>query len=107
MESLVQVWRFLMLAGVFVFPQLFGILLFYRLHWAPRWLARVAAILAPAVVFYWLAAIFFFAPMREAAARGEVGCGMPALAAAIFLLFGTLVQVVLGLVTHAMLSRRK
>lgn len=107
MESLVQAWRFLLLAGVFVFPQLLGLLLFYRLHWAPRWVARSASILAPAVLFFWLAPIFFFAGLREAAARGEVNCGMPAVAAGILLIFGTLIHVVLGMVTHAVLIRRK
>ena len=107
MESLVQAWRFLLLAGIFVFPQLFGILLFYRLHFAPRWVVRMAAILAPAFLFFWLAPIVFFSGIREAAARGEMNCGMPAVAAGIFLIFGTVIQIVLGLVTHAILSRRK
>lgn len=107
MESLVQAWRFLLLAGVFVFPQLLGLLLFYRLHFAPRWVARSASILAPAFLFFWLAPIVFFAGIREAAARGEMDCGMPAVAAGIFLIFGTIIQLVLSLVTHAVLSRRK
>ena len=107
MESLVQAWRWLLLAGVFVFPQLLGILLFYRLHRAPRWVARTAAILAPAVLFFFLAPILFFTGLREAAARGEVNCGMPAVAAGIIVIFGTLIQLVLSLVTHVVLRLRK
>jgi hypothetical protein len=107
METLVAAWRFLVLASVFVFPQLFGVLLYYRMKWAPGWVARTVAILAPAVIFYWLGAIFFFAGVREATARGEAGCGMPALFAAFALLTGTVIQVALGLVTHAVLRRRK
>src|SRR6185295_12658533 len=107
METLVAAWRFSLLASVFVFPQLLGVLLYYRLKWAPGWVARTVAILAAAVVFYWLGAIFFFAGIREAGARGEANCGMPALFAAFALLTGTVIQVVLGLATHAVLRRRK
>ena len=105
MESLVKAWGFVLLASVFVFPHLVGILLFYRLHRAPRWIARTAGILAPAALFFWLAPILFFAGLREAAARGEIiSCGMPAVAAGIILILGTVVQVVVGLITHAVLA---
>ncbi len=107
METLVAAWRFSVLASVFVFPQLLGVLLYYRLKWAPGWVARTVAILAPAVVFYWLGAIFFFAGIREASARGEAGCGMPALFAAFALLAGTVIQLVLAVITHAVLRHRK
>lgn len=103
MESLKVAWGFFLLATVFVFPYLLGILLYHRLHRAPRWLARIVGILAPAALFFWLAPILFFEDVRAASARGET-CGLPALAAAVFLLFGTGVQVVVGLVTHAVLA---
>lgn len=106
MQSLVRAWGFVLLASVFVFPHLLGILLYYRLQWAPRWMARAAAILAPALIFFWLAPILFFAGIREAYASG-MNCGMPAVAAGIFLLFATVVQLVLGLVTHVVLAARK
>jgi len=106
MESLVRAWGLVLLASVFVFPHLVGVLLFYRLHRAPKWIARTAAILAPAVIFFWLAPILFFAGLREAAASG-MNCGMPAVAAGIFLLFGTAVQLVLGVVTHVVLAARR
>ena len=78
-------WRFVLLASVFVFPHLLGILLYYRLRWAPGWTARTVAGIAPAVIFFWLAPILFFAGIREAAASG-MNCGMPAVAAGIVLL---------------------
>jgi hypothetical protein len=107
MESLVQAWRWLLLAGVFVFPQLLGLLLFYRLHRAPRWVARTTAILTPAVLFFFLAPILFFTGLREAAARGEMNCGMPAVAAGIIVIFGTLIQVAISLFTHVVFRPRK
>lgn len=99
MQSLMRAWEFVLLASVFVFPHLLGILLYYRLHWAPGWVARTVAIIAPAVIFFWLAPILFFAGIREAAASG-MNCGMPAVAVGMFLLFATVVQFVLGAATH-------
>src|SRR5918996_4871287 len=102
MQSLMNAWRFLLLASIFVFPHLLGILLYYRLHWAPRWIARTAAIVAPAIIFFWLAPILFFAGFREAPAS-EMTCGNAAAFLGIFLLFATGVQLVLGLFTHVAL----
>ena len=107
MESVVVVWRMLVLVTVFVFPHVLGILLYYRLHRAPRWVAVTVGILAPAIIFFWLAPFLFLAGIREATARGETGCGMPAVFIGFFLLAGTVIQLVLGLVTHAVLNRRK
>lgn len=95
MQSFMRAWEFVLLASVFVFPHLLGILLYYRLSWAPGWIARTVAGLAPAVIFFWLAPILFFAGIREAAAGG-MNCGMPAVAAGIVLLLATGVQLVLG-----------
>lgn len=103
METLRQTWGYVLFASVVVFPHLLGILLYYRLRWAPGWIARTAASLAPAVIFFWLAPILFFAGIREAAARGEMSCGMPAVFVGMFVLFATGVQLVLGLFTHVVL----
>ena len=103
MQSLMWAWNIVLLASVFVFPHLLGILLYYRLRWAPGWIARTVAGLAPAVIFFWLAPILFFAGIREAAARSESGCGMPAVAAGIILLLATGVQLVLGPFIQAVL----
>jgi hypothetical protein len=107
MENLLVAWRFLLLAGVFVFPQLLGVLLYFRLSRAPRWLAFTAAALIPAIVFFWLAPNFFFGGFREAYARGERGCGMPAMAAAFLFLAGTVIQLGAGLFTQIILSTRR
>lgn len=102
MESLVIAWRFSLLISVFAFPQLLGILLYFRLHRAPRWVAVIAGILAPAMLFVWLAPILFFAGLHEAYANGE-RCGMPALGALVLLFFGTIIQLVLGIVSQLIL----
>jgi len=43
METLLVVWRFLLLAVILIFPQLLGILLFFKLSRVPRWIAAIAA----------------------------------------------------------------
>jgi hypothetical protein len=104
MESLVMAWRLSLLISTFAFPLLLGILLYYRFRWAPRWLAVIAASLAPAFFFFWLAPIYFFAGLREAYASGKETCGMPAMAATILVFFGTAIELFLGLITQAVLS---
>lgn len=108
MQSRLIAWNLLWLATMFVFPQLLGILLYFRLSRAPRWVPAIAASLAPAVIFFWLARISLLADLREVYARG-VPCGMPALAAAFFLLAGTTVHLVAGPITQVALaaSRRR
>jgi len=97
------VWRTLELVSVFALPQLIGILLWYRLRWAPRWIAAVAAALAPAVVFFWVGKIYLFAGLREHYAQGRDGCGMPVMAAVLGLLAGTAIELVLGVFTQVAL----
>jgi hypothetical protein len=106
METLLIVWRFLLLAAILVFPQLLGILLYFRLSRVPRWVAAIAAALAPAVFFFWFTRLLMIAAFRETYAHGE-GCGMPAVAAGILLLAGTTIQLFGGIFTQMILSSRR
>lgn len=106
MQTLLTVWRLILLAGVLVFPQLLGVLLYFRLRRAPRWLAFIAAALFPAIVFFFLSPIYFFAGIREAYARGEL-CGMPAMAATILVFGGTIMQLGGGLFVQVVLATRR
>ena len=108
MTSLSQAWNLLLLATIFAFPVLLGLLLHFRLGWAPRWVAAIATIFAPAIFFVFLAPILLFADIRAAKARGEqIGCGNPAMGAILFLYFGTAIQLLLGLATFAALAARR
>src|SRR5215217_8833994 len=107
METWLVVWRFVLLASVLIVPQLLGILLYFRLRRAPRWMAAIACALAPAIIFFFLAPGFFFAGIREAYARGERGCGMPAMAAAFLFLAGTAIQLLAGVFAQMVLSARR
>ena len=106
MQTLLTVWRFLLLAGLLVFPQLLGVLLYYRLRRAPRWFAFIVAALVPALVFFFLSPIYFFAGIREAYDRGE-RCGMPAMGAILLVFAGTIMQLGAGLFTQMVLATRR
>lgn len=106
MESFVIAWRLFLLLTIFAFPLLLGLLLYYRLGGAPRWLAGMAVILAPAVFFVLLAPIYLFAGIRGAHASGE-SCGMPAFGAILLLYTGTALQLVMGVWMLAALTVRR
>ena len=102
-----MIWRWLMFFSVLIFPQLLGVLLYLQLKRLPGWLARGLAILAPAVLFFFLSPFFLLAGIREAQLRGEnLSCGMPALAAAFMILFGTVLQLCIAPVVHVWLLRK-
>lgn len=105
-----DIWKFMLLAGILVFPQLLGILLYFRLSRVPRWVAAIAAALAPAVFFFWFTRLLMIAGFQRAYPDGHAPCGMPALAAAFLLLAGTVAQLMGGVFTQivlAMVRRRR
>lgn len=106
MQSALIVWRVLLLISTFVFPQVLGVLLYFRLARLPRWVAFTLGVLTPPAVFFCLAPSFFFAGLREAQLRGET-CGMPAVAAGFLLLLGTAAQVLVALVVQSYLFSKQ
>ena len=107
MDSLIMFWRLLLMVSVFAFPQLLGVLLYFRLIRAPRWLAVIASALAPSIVFIFLAPIFLFAGIREAQAAGKLNCGMPAFGALLILFAGTIGQLFTSLIVQGLLFQRR
>ncbi len=99
-------WTLLLLFSTFALPQLLGVLLYFRLTRWPRWLALSLGILTPVILFLFLSPLFFFAGLREAAARGEVTCGLPAMAATFMVLAGTVVQFVVALIIQLWLFKK-
>jgi len=106
MESLFVAWRLFLLASLIIFPQLLGILLYFRLRRAPRWFAVIVAALAPALVFFWLERIFMIAQLTKLYASGE-RCGMPLMGAVLLLFTGTAFHVVLGIIVQMVLWARR
>ena len=101
------VWRWLLLISTFGFPQVLGVLLYFRLIRFSSRLACVLGVLTPAALFFYLAPSFFFAGLREAQLNGEVTCGMPAVAAAFMVLLGTAAEVCVGLIVQLYLFRKR
>ena len=104
METLIIAGRLLETASVLIFPQLLGVLLYIRIR-RLKWFARIVAVLVPSLVFFFLSPIFFFAGIREAQARDELTCGMPALGALMLVFIGTLLEFGGALILHACWSR--
>jgi hypothetical protein len=90
-----------------VLPQVLGVLLYFRFIRFSSWLAYILGVLTPAALFFYLAPSFFFAGLREAQLKGEVTCGMPAVAAAFMVLLGTASQVFVGLIVQLYLFRKQ
>ena len=97
MESLLIFWRLLALGSTFVFPQLIGVLLYYRLVRRSKWLAFALGFLVPAVLFFFLAPLFFFAGLRPPPPNEVASCGTPAMAAAFMVLAGTAAELTVSL----------
>ena len=106
MESLFIFWRVLSLLSMFLFPQLIGVLLHFRLVRSSRVLAFALGLLVPAVLFFYLAPLVWFAGLREAYRSGDGGCGMPAVAAGVMILAGTVAELILSLPIQRYLLRR-
>ena len=104
METLLIAWRIFLDISVLAFPQLLGILVYFRLRRVSQLLATIVATLAPAVIFFWLVRIFLMVELDRAYAHGSNGCGMPSLGAAILLLLGTGIQLGVGVVIQAVLA---
>jgi len=106
MDSLIIVWRLLLLISTFAFPQLIGLMLYFKLVRRSKWLAFAVGFLVPAIVFFFLAPLFFFAGVREAQANGQVNCGMPAMGAALLVFAGTAIELVVSLPIQCYLFSR-
>jgi len=99
-------WNLLSMLSLFVFPQLLGVLLYLRLARFPRWLGRISGVLGPPIIFLYLAPLFFFSGFREAQLRGEITCGLPALAATMMVLLGTGVHLYIAVCVQMYVFRR-
>ena len=107
METLVIIGRIAQDLCTVVFPQVLGVLLYFRLHRAPGWVRVIASTLAPAVIFFFLAPILLFAGLREAQVAGKLNCGMPAMGAILLLYVGTIFQLFMSLIVQGVLFRRR
>ena len=106
METLHTIWSFVLFFSVLVFPQLFGVLLFFLLKGRPHFLAHVLSFVSPvvlAILFTWMIYIY-----RYYQAHPDERCGGPLLGGVLILLLNAGLQLVFGaLVQGALHSRTK
>src|ERR1043165_6575266 len=104
MEALQTIWSFLLLGTLVVFPQLFGVLLFFLLKGRPHFLAHAVSFVAPvllSIFFTWM--IFIY---RYYEAHPEERCGGPLLGGFLVMLFGGCLQLVFGALAQVMLHSK-
>jgi hypothetical protein len=58
MESILMLGRLLSFISLLVFPQLLGVLVYFRLTRLPNWIAVTLAALTPPLVFFFLSPVF-------------------------------------------------
>ena len=100
MNTLILIGRLIVMASVLVYPQLLGVLLFLRIR-RLKLLATIVGVLAPPILFFFLSPIYLFAGIREAQAKGELTCGMPALGALMLVFIGTALEFFFALILHS------
>jgi hypothetical protein len=106
METSSQIWALLTLLSVMAFPQLLGVLLFFRLVRFSRWPAFTFGTLAPPLLFFFLLGLIASASFRAAEAKGPVPCGNAAVAVGFMILMGTTIHLVCAFGVHLYLFRK-
>ena len=104
MEVVQTIWSFVLLVSILVFPQLFGVLLFFLLKGRPHFLAHALSFMAPillSILFVWM--IFIY---RYYQAHPNERCGGPLLGAFVILLLSLVLQLVFGVIAQVALHSR-
>jgi|SRR5215211_4023132 len=104
MEVLHIIWGFLLLFSTLLFPQLFGVLLFFLLKGRPHFLAHSLSFVAPVVLsilFVWMIYIY-----RYYQAHPDERCGGPLLGALGIMLLSVGLQFVFGTLAQLALHSR-
>ena len=94
MEVVQTIWGFVLLFSILVFPQLFGVLLFFLLKGRPHFLAHTLSFVTPFVLsifFEWM--IYMY---RYYQAHPDERCGGPLLGAFMIMLLSLVLQLVFG-----------
>ena len=104
MEALQTIWSFVLLFSVLVFPQLFGVLLFFLLKGRPHLVAHALSFVSPVVLsilFTWMIYIY-----RYYQAHPDERCGGPLLGGLLIMLVSVILQLVFGSLAQVALHSR-
>ena len=103
MEALSTIWSFLLLGCLIAFPQLLGVLVYFKLKPVHRWLARVAGTLLPVIlfiVFSWMVFVYRYYKLHP-----DDSCGGQLFGASFLVLGGSVLEIGLSVVAQVLLYR--
>jgi hypothetical protein len=104
MEALHTIWSLVVLFSVLLFPQLFGVLLFFLLKGRPHFLTHFLSFVSPvllSILFTWMIYIY-----RYYQAHPDERCGGPLLGGVLLLLMSVGLQLVGGALAQVVLHSR-
>jgi hypothetical protein len=104
MEALHTIFSFVVLFSLLVFPQLFGVLLFFLLKGRPHFLAHALSFVSPvllSILFTWMIYIY-----RYYQAHPDERCGGPLLGGVLIMLVSVVLQLVFGTLAQVALHSR-
>ena len=104
MESIRPIWNLFLLLSMLTMPQLLGVLAYFRIRRYQRFVAHLAGVLIPPILFFYFAWLHWvYLPQKE---HANEGCGMAGVAAAFIVLLGTGAQIFFSLVAQLILRAR-
>lgn len=104
MEALQVILNLFMLFSLWAVPQLLGVLLYFRLRRRHNFLAHLAGFIIPPVLFFYLARIVLVYSYYKA--HPNELCGGALIGAAFIILFGTVAQLIFGMIIQLKLQGR-
>ena len=103
METLTTIWNFLLLGCLIAFPQLLGVLVYFKLKPVHRWLGLVAGTLLPVILFIGFSWMIFI--YRYYRLHPDDSCGGQLFGASLIVLMGAVLEIVLSVVVQVLLHR--
>ena len=106
MQTILVMWRLLLLLSLVGFPQLLGVLAYFRVRKHHDALAHAIGILVPPVLFFFLTHLMLSSSALEIESGGDRACGTFLGMMALAILFGTGVHLVFSVVSQLALHLR-
>jgi hypothetical protein len=106
MQTVLNIWKLVVLLGVLGVPQLLGVRGYFRLRKYHDFLAHLAGSLIPPVLFFFLARALLLSPEQETQAQGARACGTYLGMMVVAVLLGTGLQIAFSLIAQFILHAR-
>jgi hypothetical protein len=106
MQTVLNIWKLIVLLGVLGVPQLLGVLGYFRLRKYHDFLAHLAGFLIPPVLFFFIARALVLSSEQATQSQGERVCGTYLGMMAVAILLGTALQMGASLIAQFTLHVR-